>query len=70
MDEKRENKRKENEKEDMMELILFIATLPFTITMFVMKYGLSAVFWFLLGSYLWSLFQSFVERFNIGGKNE
>ena len=54
----------------MMELILFIATLPFTIAMFVMKYGMSAVFWFLLGSYLWSLFQSFVKRFNIGGKNE
>jgi len=46
----------------MMELILFIITAPFTIAMFVMKYGLSLAFWFFLGSYLWS----FVSELDLG----
>jgi len=40
-----------------MDIIIFLVTLPFTIGVFVMKYGLSLTFWFLLGSYVWSLLQ-------------
>jgi len=43
----------------MIDLLIFITTLPFTIGMFVLKYGLSFVFWYILGSYLWSVISEF-----------